>query len=242
VTVTAYLRVPSGGRAGATPCVVLIGGLESTKEESYRFENDCLLRGLATCVFDGPGQGETLFGAKIRADFERFTSAILDVLVAHPALDARRIGILGRSLGGNYALRSAAADHRLACCAAWSTRAHMDYWTELPLQTQQLYAYAAGFGLDELVAAGRHVQHALDIRPILGMVRCPVYIQHGAQDPSIRQADAETLAAGLRGAAGVQLEMISDGNHCSHNCAQRARPALVDWLVRQLVDVDRTGR
>ena len=52
-----YLRLPPG-TSGSLPVVIVLGGLESTKEESYRFENLCLARGLATCTFDGPGQGE----------------------------------------------------------------------------------------------------------------------------------------------------------------------------------------
>jgi hypothetical protein len=47
-----YLRLPPGA-SGRVPVVIVLGGLESTKEESYRFENLCLARGLATCTFDG---------------------------------------------------------------------------------------------------------------------------------------------------------------------------------------------
>src|SRR5262245_16184014 len=59
-----YLRLPLGA-SGRVPVVIVLGGLESTKEESYRFENLCLARGLATCTFDGPGQGEMYFQAKL---------------------------------------------------------------------------------------------------------------------------------------------------------------------------------
>jgi 2,6-dihydroxypseudooxynicotine hydrolase len=98
-----YLRLPPGA-SGRVPVVIVLGGLESTKEESYRFENLCLARGLATCTFDGPGQGEMYFQAKLRPDFHRFTSAVLDWLAKRPEIDAERIGIIGRSLGGFYAI------------------------------------------------------------------------------------------------------------------------------------------
>ena len=45
-SIPAYLRRPDVD--GPVPCVVLIGGLESTKEESYLFEAMCLRRGMAT--------------------------------------------------------------------------------------------------------------------------------------------------------------------------------------------------
>jgi 2,6-dihydroxypseudooxynicotine hydrolase len=68
VTISGYLRLPLG-RTGRAPVALMLGGLESTKEESYLFENRCLARGLATCTFDGPGQGEMYFEARLRPDF-----------------------------------------------------------------------------------------------------------------------------------------------------------------------------
>ena len=71
-TIPGYLRLPQHAGDGPFPCCVLIGGLESTKEESHRFENLCLERGLATFAFDGPGQGEMFFEVKLGPDFERY--------------------------------------------------------------------------------------------------------------------------------------------------------------------------
>jgi 2,6-dihydroxypseudooxynicotine hydrolase len=85
VDIRAYVRTPPG--PGPHPCVVLLDGLESTKEEGLRFEELCLERGIATCAFDGPGQGECYFQAKMRPDFERFTSAVVDVLVERDDID-----------------------------------------------------------------------------------------------------------------------------------------------------------
>lgn len=77
ITIPGYLRLPPE-RRGRAPVVLVLGGLESTKEESYLMENRCLARGLASCTFDGPGQGETYFEAKLRPDFHRFASAVID--------------------------------------------------------------------------------------------------------------------------------------------------------------------
>jgi 2,6-dihydroxypseudooxynicotine hydrolase len=111
-----YLRLPPGA-SGRVPVAMILGGLESTKEESYRFENLCLARGLATCAFDGPGQGEMYFQAKLRPDFHRFASAGVDWLEKQPQIDAGRIGVIGRSLGGFYAIHCAAHDPRFKACA-----------------------------------------------------------------------------------------------------------------------------
>ncbi|MCX6461059.1 MAG: alpha/beta hydrolase [Actinobacteria bacterium] len=72
-----YERVPTD-RLGRGPVAILIGGLESTKEESYLFENLLLERGIATVTFDGPGQGEMWTDVELGPGFHRYTSAVLD--------------------------------------------------------------------------------------------------------------------------------------------------------------------
>ena len=78
---------PSGSRRGSTaativgnlrvpwydedpPLVLLIPGLDSTKEEFCRLENVFLSRGMAVLSLDGPGQGEGGYTLPIRHDYE----------------------------------------------------------------------------------------------------------------------------------------------------------------------------
>ena len=231
----AYLRVPiDRPNTARLPCVMLLGGLESTKEESYLFENECLRRGVATCAFDGPGQGEVFFEAKLRGDFDRFTSAVLDELVRRPELDPTRIGVLGRSLGGNYAVRSAALDQRLTACAVWGAMVDMSFWNQVDPGTRSGFAYVAGYGPDQLDAAGQYLNQVLDLGPVLARVSCPVYIQHGALDQIIPVSQVEALVAGLANAPAVVVDIVPDANHCAHNRYQIARPRLADWIIGQL--------
>src|SRR5215468_12643798 len=105
------LRRPPG--ADRPPLVLLIAGLDSTKEEFFAVENTFLSRGLATFSLDGPGQGESARTVKIRPDFEAPVAAVLDVLCERPDLDGTRVGMLGVSLGGYYAARAAAFEPRV---------------------------------------------------------------------------------------------------------------------------------
>src|SRR5215475_12148101 len=105
------LRKPAG--AGRPPLVLLIAGLDSTKEEFFAVENVFLERGMATFSLDGPGQGETGYALHIRPDFEAPVAAVLDVLCARDDLDGNRVGALGVSLGGYYAARAAAFEPRI---------------------------------------------------------------------------------------------------------------------------------
>ena len=62
------LRRPAG--ADRPPLVLLIPGLDSTKEEFFRLEELFLARGMATLSIDGPGQGEGATTVPIRHDYE----------------------------------------------------------------------------------------------------------------------------------------------------------------------------
>jgi 2,6-dihydroxypseudooxynicotine hydrolase len=144
VTISGYLRLPLG-RTGHAPVALMLGGLESTKEESYLFENRCLARGLATCTFDGPGQGEMYFEARLRPDFHRFASAVIDWLVARAEVDPDRIGVIGRSLGGFYAVHTAAHEPRLKVCVCWGVLFDLSYYDTMTEPSRRGFAYVAGY-------------------------------------------------------------------------------------------------
>lgn len=144
VTISGYLRLPLG-RTGRAPVALMLGGLESTKEESYLFENRCLARGLATCTFDGPGQGEMYFEARLRPDFHRFASAVIDWLVARAEVDPDRIGVIGRSLGGFYAVHTAAHEPRLKACVCWGVLFDLSYYDTMTEPSRRGFAYVAGY-------------------------------------------------------------------------------------------------
>jgi pimeloyl-ACP methyl ester carboxylesterase len=112
----ANLRRPPG--ADRPSLVILLPGLDSTKEEFFRWEDVFLARGVATVSLDGPGQGETGYHTHIRPDYEVAPAALLDHLQDRPDLDLDRVGVVGVSLGGYYAPRTAAFEPRVkAVCA-----------------------------------------------------------------------------------------------------------------------------
>src|SRR4029077_8860410 len=76
--VVGNLRRPGG--VDKAPLVVLIPGLDSTKEEFFHWEDVFLARGMATLSLDGPGQGETGFALDIRPDYEAAVGGLLDAV------------------------------------------------------------------------------------------------------------------------------------------------------------------
>jgi 2,6-dihydroxypseudooxynicotine hydrolase len=75
--VVANLRRPPAA-AAPVPLVILIPGLDSTKEEFFRWESVFLERGMATLSLDEPGQGETGLRIDISRAYEIAVAAILD--------------------------------------------------------------------------------------------------------------------------------------------------------------------
>jgi len=229
VDVPCFLRLPEHAADEPVACAILLGGLESTKEESYAFENLLLDRGIATCTFDGPGQGELLEKVALSPDFERYTSAVLDRLIENDAIDPARVGVVGRSLGGCYALRSASTDERLKACISWGGFVTVD-WNAEPAHDRASWRYVSKVTTDEEARA--RVEKSLDTRPVLGQLRCPTYFLHGALDEvPLGQIDV------LREfAVNADLTVIVEphGDHCCHNLGPAPRLRMADWLAERL--------
>jgi len=232
VTIPAYLRLPAGRSrdAGPLPCALLIGGLESTKEESYLFEHMCHERGLATFAFDGPGQGELFFDVGLVRDFERYASAVVDHLQGRPEIDAGRIGVLGRSLGGYYAVRVAAREPRLKACVSWGACFDLTDFDDYPPATKQGFLYVTGIQDPE---QAREQLRVVDLRDVIGDLHQPTYVLHGRLDEIFSVRHVELLE---EHATGAPLEVVVEdqGNHCGHNMAHIVRPRMADWLARRL--------
>lgn len=230
-TIPGYLRLPPGAK-GRVPVAFVLGGLESTKEESYLFENRCLARGLATCTFDGPGQGEMYFQTPMRPDFHRFASRVIDWLEKRPEVDAERIGVLGRSLGGFYAVHSAAHDQRFKACVAWGVLFDISYFDAMGEPSKSGFAYVAGF--DDPGKAGPTLKSILTLDGVAEKVRCPIYALHGALDPLIPPEQVEKLKRALARHPNAEFDMPADGDHCCHNLYHVVRPRMADWLAERL--------
>src|SRR6185369_7270334 len=103
-TLPAYFsRAPATDRAPA-PVVVLVNGLDSTKEHQYASGHwaELAARGISCLMLDQPGTGEALRlqGLTARIDTETWAATAVDWLETRADLDPNRIGIVGWSLGG----------------------------------------------------------------------------------------------------------------------------------------------
>jgi len=114
-----FLRASNDSVPRAT--LILNGGYDSTAEELYFWNAAAALRrGYHCLIFDGPGQGSALIenGLTFRPDWENVIRPVVDWLLEQPAVDPRRIGIIGLSLGGYLSLRASSGEPRIAACIA----------------------------------------------------------------------------------------------------------------------------
>ena len=213
------------------PLVVLIPGLDSTKEEFFHWENAFLMRGMATLSMDGPGQGETGFKLPIRYDYEVAVGAILDALEARADLDLdlAGVGAAGISLGGYYAPRAAASEPRIRAVAAISGPYNFgELWDDLPPLTREAFTVKSGAGNDR---DGRERAHALNLAGVLGALTQPALYVAGGLDLIVPWHQTERAARETPGGAFVLYER---GTHVCSNIPYRYRPLVADWMWDQL--------
>ena len=222
------LRLPVG--VERPPLVVLVAGLDSTKEEMDSVEALFLARGLATLAFDGPGQGEAEYDLPIRGDYEVVVTAVVDWAEQLPEIDPDRIGLWGVSLGGYYAPRAAAFEKRLkACIALAGPFRWLDEWDHLPEVTRETFRVRSHSNtVDDALA----VAATLSLEGVASEITCPLLVIFGKQDRLIHYPAAERLAAEAGGP--TTLWMIPDGNHGATNRAYRFRPQSADWMAQTL--------
>lgn len=227
------LRLPPGD--GPHPAVVLIPGLDSTKEEFRSTERLFLDRGLATFSVDGPGQGEAEYDLPIRGDWEEPGAAILDALATQPGVDGTRLGVWGVSLGGYYAPRVASGDPRVRACVALAGPYNFgDCWERLPALTREAFRVRSRAADD---TQARTVAATLDLAGRTGSIGCPLLVVFGRLDRLIPWQHAQRLADEVAAAGGqVKLLMLEQGNHGCMNVAPSHRPYTADWLAAALTN------
>jgi len=227
VQMAAYLRVPPNFKK--PPCVILLGGLDTTKEDYLSIADLCLRRGLATLTFDGPGQGETVFEMRWRKDFERAIFAVLDFLETRAEIDANRIGIIGRSMGGHYAPKAAAMDKRIKALAAWGVMYHLRNLASVPARTLEGFIFVSG---SRNLAEAEDFYSSLDLSTYAPRIECPTLVVHGGLDAITPIDNATSLVKDLKGK--VETLIWDDSIHCCHDRAHIVRPGMADFMRRHL--------
>lgn len=207
------------GAADAAATVVVVPGLDSGKEEFHAVTGALLDRGLAVFAMDGPGQGVLAPYSTLRPDYEQVVAGVVD------ALGVDRVGLIGLSLGGWYAARSAALEPRVAAAATVSGPLRLE-WDGLPPVLRELLARRAGGVGRARAFAGR-----VDLSGVAPDIACPLLVVDGGRDVIPGVANGAGLAAlAPRG----EYLLVPHGDHLLGNAHPHWLARTADWLAEAL--------
>ncbi len=167
------------------PCVIIFGGADATCEEAY-FSSaaDASVRGFHALLLDGPGQGYTLRFENLyaRYDFEKAVGAAIDFLARNKSdvVDLKRVGVMGRSMGGYYAARSAAKEPRVKAAVVFDAvfDIRSDVYDFFP-PVRRAINWDLGVNTEE---EARERLGKFNLAGVAEQMKCPILIIHGEDD------------------------------------------------------------
>ncbi|MGI4855588.1 MAG: alpha/beta hydrolase family protein [Janthinobacterium lividum] len=244
----AALFVRAEGVRGRAPIVVVMNGLDSTKEMLYRscLANYLSRRGLSALFVDQPGTGEALRlqGWHAVPNTEVWAAKIVDYLETRDDVDPARIGALGVSLGGYYAPRAVAFEPRFAAGAVWG--ANHD-WREVqkrrlakegenpvPHYWQHVEWVFGASGIEDFMRRAE----AMHLDGVLDRIKVPFLVTHGENDRQIPLQYAHRSYEQLVNSPARELKIFTarEGGveHSSLDNATNAGNYIADWLAEHL--------
>ena len=215
--------------AGARPCLIFFSGFDVSKEYLFLFGigRELSARGISVLFIDHAGVGEALRLRKLYAlpETERATTPCVDYLKTRRDIDPNRIGVIGVSLGGYYAARSAAFEKRLAACICWGGQ--WDYGavtlararrqgTALSVSSWAEHAQWV-FGVDSMDKV-LEITARMTLEGIADLIECPLLIIHGENDRQIPVAHAYKLLAAATRAPIKELKLFDKSTGGAEHC------------------------
>ena len=215
--------------AGPRPCLIFFSGFDVSKEYLFLFGigPELSARGISVLFIDHPGVGEALRLRELHAfpETERATIPCVDYLRTRRDIDADRIGVIGVSLGGYYAARSAALEKRLAACICWGGQ--WDYGavtlararrqgTALSVSSWAEHAQWV-FGVDSMDKV-LEITARMTLDGVANSIECPLLIIHGENDRQIPVAHAYKLLAAATCAPIKELKLFDKSTGGAEHC------------------------
>ena len=225
------LRAPEG--PGPWPCVVMLNGANSLKEEVHYFADYFLERGMATFVLECPGQGEAGLirgGRPLRVDeYDLAITAALDLLGTRTDIDVDALALWGLSWGGFLALRALSDFPQFR--AGVSLGGFFDLRKISQLSPWLLEEFCTLLGFGSFAAVIAYVQENCSLAGRVEQTDQPYLVVHGGLDDLLDVSEAEEMASGRHG----ELWNFPDGVHCCYNLGPEVGPRMADWVVDRLV-------
>jgi dienelactone hydrolase len=248
-TVLPSLYVPPPSQAPGA-CMIVFDGFDVSKEWAFLSDltGELAARNIGCLHVDHPGVGAALRKLKMPAiaDIERAATACVDWLSKRPEIDPQKIGIIAPSLGGYYAFRSAAFEHRLACAVAHGARWDNDGSHGRILRNPGSARSIADW-LDHAMwyygtSTEEETAKAIAAMSLEGgvaeRIRCPVLVAHGANDRQVPLEQAKTMVERAVNSPRRDLRIFdaTEGGieHCGVDNMSIQIDYMTDWIAEVL--------
>lgn len=229
----AWLALPAGASAAApVPAVLALHGWGANASTLWPLVDTLLDSGLAVLLLDAGNHGDS--GAEAFSSLPRFAEDLatgLEALRAEPAVDGRRIALLGHSVGAAATLLHGARHGGVAAIVSLAAFAHPREMMERWLKDHHIPRHGIGTAILE------HVQTVIgtrfdDIAPLhlVRALHCPLLLVHGARDTTVPLADARRLQAACPGS---ELLVVDAGHDLRAALAPHA-PRILRFLAMRL--------
>lgn len=230
------------------PTAVFFNGLDGSKEVGILYGGiELAARGINTLAIDGPGQGETLRLQNItsRYDWEVPARAAYEYVASRSDVDAKRVAVMGISMGGYLAPRAAAMEPRFAACVAWG--GHFDYheaWVRRrrEMESGGTRVSAPHFhllwvlGVADMDAAMKKLKD-YTLAGVAEKISCPFLVVHGEHDSIVPVDYARRLYEAVA-SRNKKLKIFTaeegGAEHCQGDNRVLGANYVADWLADNL--------
>jgi esterase/lipase len=221
-------------RGGAVGSAIVIGGVEGWAMDFDSLGEALAVRGIDALMLDGPGQGESRFDHNhyLSVHWSDAYRSAIGFLERRSA--EHRIGFIGNSIGGSFAMAMASIDERVsACCCNGGVIKPTLARGKTTFFAKMVAACGTDNEEEALAAWGAVDPIAPTIGPRSG-TGYPLLIVQGGKDPMIPTAASEMLLAAAP-TDDKEMVIFSDGDHCIYNHRDDRDALIADWVRSRLV-------
>lgn len=196
----AWLALPPAACAARpAPVVVAVHGWGANGSTLQAMVEPLVGAGIAVVLFDAANHGDS--SAEAFSSLPRFAedlAAVLNTLSEMPAIDSRRVGLLGHSVGAAAVLLHTARQGGVQAVVSLAAFAHPREVMQAWLQEHHIPRRWLGTAILAHVqdVIGERFDHIAPLHQV-PHIRCPVLLVHGAQDRVVPLSDAHRLQAAL---------------------------------------------
>ncbi len=231
-TLHGYLRLPQPSPEAPdqkAPCIILLNGLCSPKEELHYVENALVAKGFATLSMDYPGQAGSLPPSPF--DVAEFGNSLCLFLSTRPEIDISRLALYGISLGGRIALYLALTFPErfksvVSISAPYDLNGDLDHMTPALARELLLPTMSVRTALLELA-------HQTPIEDRLGNLTTPVLIAGGGKDLITLSEETRYIFEQVA-SADKKLVLCPGANHNLYEMMPSIRYELAQWMQQRV--------